>query len=114
MVPEDPLPTKQVLNLYKDLRKAESALLVQARTKHIGLAKFLYSQKVPGVVTARCQCTAGQETARHMALFCTKEAGRRQHLHDNAGRTQPYWILVGTNDGAKRFVRWMMFSNQLS
>src|SRR5271156_6574594 len=43
IVPEDPPPTKQVLNLHKDLRKAESALLVQARTGQIGLAKFLYS-----------------------------------------------------------------------
>jgi hypothetical protein len=48
-VPEDPPPTKQVLKLHKGLRKAESALLVQAR---IGLAKFLYSRKVPGVDTA--------------------------------------------------------------
>jgi hypothetical protein len=114
VVPENPPPTKQVLDLHKDLHKAESALLVQARTGQIGLAKFLYSRKVPGVVTAKCQCTAGQETARHMALFCTKEASRRQYLRDNAGRTQPYQTLVGTNDGAKRFVRWMMFSNRLS
>jgi len=103
-----------VLELHKDLRKAESALLVQARTGHIGLAKFLYSRKVPGIVTAQCQCTAGHETARHMALFCTKEAGRRHYLQDNAGRAQPYQILVGTNNGARRFVQWMMFSNRLS
>jgi hypothetical protein len=114
VVPEDPPPTEQVLKLHKDLRKAESALLVQVRTGHIGLAKFLYSRKVPGIVTAKCQCTAGHETARHMALFCTKETGRRQYLRDNTGRTQPYQTLVGTNDGARRFVRWMMFSNRLS
>lgn len=86
IVPEDPPPTKQVLELHKDLRKAESALLVQARTRHIGLAKFLYSRKIPGIVIAQCQCIAGHETARHMALFCTKEAGRRQYLQDNVGR----------------------------
>ena len=32
LVPEDILPTKLVLSLYKNLYKAESALLVQACT----------------------------------------------------------------------------------
>jgi hypothetical protein len=42
VVPKDPLLTKQVLELYKGLRKAKSALLVQAHIGRIGLAKFLY------------------------------------------------------------------------
>jgi hypothetical protein len=37
-------------------------MLVQARTGRIGLAKFLYSRKVPGVVSAQCRCGAGEET----------------------------------------------------
>jgi len=42
VVPEDIPPTKQMLKLYKGLRKAESALLTQTRTGRIGLAKFLH------------------------------------------------------------------------
>ena len=54
VVPKDPPPMKQVLKLYEGLRKAESALLVQARTGRIGLAKFLYSRKVPSIDIAQC------------------------------------------------------------
>jgi hypothetical protein len=46
IVPEDTPPTKQVLELHKNLYKAESALLVQARTKRIGLAEFPYNRRV--------------------------------------------------------------------
>jgi hypothetical protein len=113
VVPEDPPPTQRVLQLHKDLLKAESALLVQIRTARIGLAKFLYSRKVPGIASAKCECGAGQETPRHMALFCVREAERRHFLHDSSGRSQPWTALVGTVDGAKCIVRWMMFSNRL-
>ena len=112
-ISEDTSPTKQVLQLHKSLRKAESALLVQVRTKRIGLAQFLYNRRVPNVVTAKCQCRAGHETPRHMALFCIKEASRRQFLQDAKGRPQPYPVLVGTAEGAKKFVRWMMYSERL-
>jgi hypothetical protein len=71
VIPEDTPPTKQVLKLYKNLYKAESALLVQARTKRIGLAQFLYNRKVPGIITAKCRCKAGHETPRHGLVLRT-------------------------------------------
>ena len=114
VVPEDTPLTKQVLGLHKNLYKAESARLVQARTKRIGLAEFLFNRKVPGIATAKCRCSAGHETPRHMALFCTQEASTRQYLLDPAGRTQPYPILIGTVEGARKFVRWMMYSSRLA
>jgi hypothetical protein len=40
-VPEDTPPNKAVLKLHLGLQKAESSVLVQARTARIGLAKFL-------------------------------------------------------------------------
>jgi hypothetical protein len=114
VVPVNTTPTKQVLELHKGLRKAESALLAQARTGRIGLAKFFYSCRVPSIVTAQCQCGAGKETARHMVTYCTQEARRRLHLTDNAGRIQPYHRLVGTCKEAQCFTKWMMFSNRLA
>ena len=83
-----------MLGLHKDLRKAESALLIQARTGRIGLAKFLYSRRVPGFESAKCQCGARGETPGHMALFCVQEASRRQRLRDRTGRAQPYPTLL--------------------
>ena len=114
VVTEATAPTKQVLRLHKGLRKAESALLVQARTGKIGLAKFLNSMHVPGYETAKCECGAGQETPRHMVIFCPREAGRRSQLADTAGRKWTYPQLVGMNEAAKCFVKWIMQSNRLS
>jgi hypothetical protein len=81
VAPEDQAPTKNVLRLHKGLHKAESALLVLARTGRIGLARFLYNRRVPGIASAQCQCQAGEETPRHMALFCGREASRRHQLY---------------------------------
>jgi hypothetical protein len=75
-------PNRAVLKLHVGLRKAESSVLVQASTGRIGVAKFLYNRRVPGVLSAQCSCEAGEEPPRHMALFCIEEAGRRQHLQD--------------------------------
>ena len=109
----DTPPTKRVLGLHVDLRKAESALLTQIRTGRIGLAKFLHSRRVPDFATGRCRCGGGLETPRHMALFCTQEATRRNQLKDLAGRATPYTLLTGTKAGVKIFTRWMMLSNRL-
>jgi len=106
-------PTKRILSLHKELQKAESALLVQCRTGRIGLARFLYGQRVPGVLTAQCHCGAGTETPRHIALFCTKEANRRNELTDSKGRTLTYPQLVGSTTAVRGFVQWMMFTNRL-
>ena len=111
VVPEDSPPTKRILHIHEGLRKAESALLIQARTGRIGLAKFLYSRRVLGVATATCRCGAGLETPRHMALYCAIEADTRHYLHKEQRRT--YTQMIGTNKGAKHFVRWIMFTNRL-
>lgn len=113
LVIEDPPPTDKVVELHKGLHKAESALLVQARTKKIGLAEFLYTQRVPGIDTAKCRCGAGHETPRHMALFCTEEADRRRELTDHTGKKWTYPQLIGSWEAVRSFAKWMMFSGRL-
>jgi len=61
-VPEDPPPIKGILKLQLGLRKAESSVLVEACTGHIGLAKFLYSRRVPGILSAQCRYGTREET----------------------------------------------------
>lgn len=109
----DPAPTAQVLSLHKSLQKAESALLVQARTGKIGLGKFLYNRKVPGLETAQCRCGAGFETPRHIVLYCIEEASRRGQLTDQAGRKWTYKQLIGHAQATKGFARWMMGTGRL-
>lgn len=113
VIQENTEPTKRILGLHKELQKAESSLLVQCRTGRIGLARFLYGQGVPGVQTAQCQCHRGEETPRHMALFCEIETDRKRQLTDTYGRSQSYSQLVGTPKAAKIFVKWMMYSGRL-
>jgi hypothetical protein len=35
---------------------------------------------MPGVITVTCLCGAGQETLRHIALYCTHKASNRHYL----------------------------------
>ena len=46
-----------------------------------------------------------------MALYCRHETDRRHYLH--IGKTRSYTQMVGTNEGAKHFVRWMMHTGRL-
>jgi hypothetical protein len=80
VVPEDPPLSGRVLKLHSRLRKAEIVVLVQVRTGRIGLARFLYSREVPGVLSAQCRCGAREETPWHMTLYCIEEAERRQSI----------------------------------
>lgn len=111
VVPEDPPPSKQVLKLHVGLKKAESSMLVQARTGRVGLAKYLYSRKVPRILTAQCRCEAGEETVHHIALYYTDETEHRQCLRMN-GRLN-YGRLIGTASGVKRLTEWMIHSGRL-
>ena len=47
------------LDLYKGLTKAQSFVLVQARTGKIGLRAFLFKRHVPIVITPICPCGEG-------------------------------------------------------
>jgi hypothetical protein len=69
VAPEDTPSTKQVPKLSEEIRKRGSALLTQAGTGRVGLAKFLYGRRVPGFTAATCQCRAGHETPHHIALY---------------------------------------------
>jgi hypothetical protein len=110
-IPKDTPPNKAVLKLHSRLKKAESSILVQARTGRIGLPKFLYNCKVPSVLSAQCRYSAGEETPQYIALFGTDEAGRCQHLR--ICRQLDRQQLIGTNSGAKRLIEWMIRSGRL-
>lgn len=111
-IPEDTPPNQAVLELHSGLQKAESSVLVQARTGRIGLAKFfLYNHKAPGILSAQCRCRAGEKTPRHMALYCTEEAGRRPGIRTNGKAS--YQQLIGTASGSKQFSKWLICSGRI-
>jgi hypothetical protein len=107
-IPEDTPPNKAVLKLHLGLQKAESLVLVQAQIGWIGLAKFLYNRKVPGIQSVQCRCRTREETPRHIALYCIEEAGRRLGFRTNGSVN--YQQLIGTASGAKQLAKWLICS----
>ncbi|EAQ88920.1 hypothetical protein CHGG_05539 [Chaetomium globosum CBS 148.51] len=59
-----------------ELSKAKSTLLVQARTGKSGLRGFLFTRRVPEVVTPVCRCGMARETFEHLVLECNGAADK--------------------------------------
>jgi hypothetical protein len=79
---DDPLFTKDTLRKHKGLYKAESSVLIQARTGKIGLRDFLFKQHVPEVASPLCSCSRTErETIEHLVLRC-----------ENVSRQQRAWL----------------------
>ena len=100
-------PAKARLQLHAQLQKAESAVLIQARTGCIGLAQFLQHRKVPGVVTATCECGYGPETTKHIVVHyaLVDEESRRQL---RTGGFLDYNWLLNTPEGAQKLSKWLI------
>ncbi len=101
-------PCADKLRLHKHLKKAESAVLVQARTGRIGLAHFLHKAKVPGIIAPSCACEQGTETAEHVLLHCQFEAERR-----NWQRGASLRDLVSNQRNTKHVAKWLIQSGRL-
>jgi hypothetical protein len=63
-------PSQSCLKLYSQLKKAENSALFQARTRRIGLRRFLAFVRVPEIESKECLCEKGKETAKHVLLHC--------------------------------------------
>lgn len=96
-------PDKDRLKLHAGLRKAESAILIQARTGRIGLAHFLNLVHVPGFGSPECQCERGDETAEHITNHCPLEKERRTW-----SRGTTFKDLVSMPSMAKQVARWLI------
>ena len=107
-------PDPEVLKLHQGLHKAESSVLIQARTEKIGLAKFLYQRKVPGVITDQCTCGAGPETVQHVVEYCNRETEHRDQIRrKDAIESLDFRWLSNTNKGAKRLSKWLIQGGRL-
>jgi hypothetical protein len=98
-------PSQEILELHKDLQKAESALAIQIRTGRIGLSAFLNKMKVPGFDSPNCSCGNSAETASHIIAFCPRFNERRNRLDRGTVNLR---TLTTTNEGLKKLVRWFM------
>ena len=106
----DSAPTKKLLELHKGLRKAESSVIVHARTGVGGVNQFLKKANVPGIDSARCRCGAANETFSHIALFCGLHDGKGLRRE---GRRSWQW-LVGVPEGVRTLSKWLISSERLA
>jgi hypothetical protein len=99
-------PPAQPLQAHEGLTKAKSSLLTQARTGVIGLRRFLFERRVPGVPTPLCRCGQAQETVAHLVLRCEDRelAMGRPELRDRHDLME----ALGNRSGAAQIVTWLM------
>jgi hypothetical protein len=107
-------PDRKILKLHQNLRKAESAALIQFRTGRTGLARFLHVMGVPEYSSPKCVCGWNSETPRHVLCHCPLEEGRRQSLcvACKGGMVDFTWLL-DTPEGAQVAGPWILKSGRL-
>ena len=70
----------KILKTHKDLRKAESAVLIHIWTDQIDLAAFLNKMQISDFLSFQCRCSQVQKTAAHIILHCLLYAETRERL----------------------------------
>lgn len=95
-------PTYKILQLHKQLTKAESSALVQFRTGRAGLGLFLFRAQVPSYDTPACRCGATQETPFHVLFECPNEERGRPFLKDIPPNLSPIEALAFALDSPLR------------
>lgn len=70
------LPQRHTIRLYNGLSTQESAIIIQLRTDHKRLRKYLYRQKLAD--SDQCECGQNEDSTEHLLLECPNwEAERR-------------------------------------
>jgi hypothetical protein len=107
-------PSKEVLKLHINLRKAESTALIQIRTGRTGLAACLYILHVPDIDSPWCRCGGGKETPRHLIVICELEEDRRSRLGSSQGRALSFLQLTTDPKLVGVTARWFMRSGRVA
>lgn len=108
----------KTLQRHEGLNKAQSSLLVQARTGAIGLRDFLFKRRVPEILTPYCECGEERETVEHLVVWClAPPLARTWERTDVRTRRDLYAVLQGVNSKsvglARRILGWLMDSGRL-
>ncbi len=87
------------MKLHKGLRKAESLLAIQLRSRINGLDAFLFQAKVPSVLSPLCSYGSGQQKAKHVFNLCPQYSGARHKLLEELEHLPDFSRLLGSADG---------------
>jgi hypothetical protein len=64
--------------IYKNMPKHKVLVLMQARTKCMKMAEFLFRRHVPNVPSPLYSCGKASETPEHVLLYCPETEKSRQ------------------------------------
>lgn len=111
-------PSKAACTKHRGLPKHLSAVITQMRTGKIGLQSFLFTRRVPGVLSPICPCGRGRETPYHVIAKCPIEEPRRARLRQAIGgrviRTRrDFFQLTEHRDTAPALAKWLLGSGRL-
>jgi hypothetical protein len=65
--------------IYKDMPKYKALILMQARTKCVKMAEFLFRRHIPDVLSPLYSCDRAFETPEHVLLYCPETEENRQN-----------------------------------
>lgn len=95
------------LQLHQGLQKAESSILTQLRTGHIGLNAYLHRRKVPGIESPACGCGWRYQDVKHILLFCPNTAYDRSKLLP-PGAVRDLDALLSKPEHRSRTAKWAL------
>ena len=120
------LDWKKQKKIWADMTKAQSSLYTQVKTDHIGFRDYLFSRKVPGVITPWCACGEARETAFHVICECSgcdeedddadddgeEEVEKPQAIADLRTR-KDLEIALEDPEASREITRWLMATGRL-
>jgi len=120
------LDWKKQKKIWADMTKAQSSLYTQVKTDHIGFRDYLFSRKVPGVITPWYACGEARETVFHVICECSgcdeedddadddgeDEVEKPQAIADLRTR-KDLEIALEDPEASREITRWLMATGRL-
>ena len=112
------MPHKKVLKLYERLPKLYTLIIIQMRTKRIGLNHFLFKHinqrgQEDQFNAGRCHCEEGSQTPQHILLQCPLYTGLRATLMQELryktelGNSTDYNTIVSDSQAIRYVAKFM-------
>jgi hypothetical protein len=108
---------RKLLRKHKGLKKHESSLPTQVRTRKAGLRAFLFQRGVPEVKTPLCRCGEGEETPSNLALYCPELSEEREQFQGTLApqalrSTRDFAAATADPTSAPLVVRWLLATSR--
>ena len=103
-----PRPWPETRKDHFGLTKAASAVLIQARSGHIGLNAYLSWRQVPDREDPRCDCGHEPDTVPHRLWGCSARPGIGRNAETTAGQSKDSQARVLLQVYPRDTARWLL------